>query len=105
MEKHFSGPVTVFHGQTLPEKAIPAGYAALIYAYKLAVPLPYRLSAISEQHKMMEKDNWRLFTPRYAPGNTLEGHLKFAVKYEGLDLAVLNRLFGKISKWRDLPKY
>lgn len=96
MEKHFSGPVTVFHGQTLPEKATPVGYAALIYAYKLAVPLPYRLSAVSEQHKMMEKDNWRFFTPRHAPGHTLEGHLKFALKYEGLDLAVLNRLFFKI---------
>ena len=96
MSKHFSGPVTVFHGQVLPEKATPAGYAALIYTYELAVPLPYRLSAISEQHKMTEKDNWKLFTPRHAPGHTLEGHLKFALKYEGLDLAVLNRLFVKI---------
>ncbi len=97
MKKYFSGPVTVFHGQKLPEKAIPAGYAALIYVYKLAVPLPYKLSAISEHHKMMEKDNWRLFTPRHNPGDTLEGHLKFALKYEGLDLAVLNRLFCKID--------
>jgi hypothetical protein len=32
-------------------------------------------------------------TPRHAPHPTLEGHLTFALKYEGLDLAVLKRLF------------
>jgi hypothetical protein len=32
-------------------------------------------------------------TPRHAPQPTLEGHLTFALKYEGLDLAVLKRLF------------
>lgn len=30
---------------------------------------------------------------RHAPDATLEGHLTFALKYEGLDLAVLKRLF------------
>ena len=32
-------------------------------------------------------------TPRHAPEPSLEGHLTFALKYEGLDLAVLKRLF------------
>ncbi len=32
-------------------------------------------------------------TPRHAPAATLEGHLTFALKYEGVDLAVLKRLF------------
>ena len=32
---HFSGPITTFHGRGLPEKAIPAGYGALIDAYFL----------------------------------------------------------------------
>lgn len=32
-------------------------------------------------------------TPRHAPEASLEGHLTFALKYEGLDLAVLKRLF------------
>src|SRR5262249_47795842 len=36
---------------------------------------------------------WRLYSPRYQPKPTLEGHLTFALKYEGLDLAVLKRLF------------
>ena len=41
----FSGPAVVFHERRLPVKAIPAGYAALIDAYSLKVPLPRTLSA------------------------------------------------------------
>ena len=32
-------------------------------------------------------------TPRHQPQPSLRGHLTFALKYEGLDLAVLKRLF------------
>ncbi len=89
----FSGPVTVLHERRLPEQATPAGYAALIDAYGLRVPIPLTLSAIGPRHKILERDGWRLMTPRHAPAPTLEGHLTFALKYEGLDLAVLKRLF------------
>lgn len=97
MHKQFSGSVTVFHGYRLPEKAVPVGYAALIDAYALAVPFPYRLCAVSEKHKKTEKGVWRFFTPRHAPEPTLEGHLTFAIKYEGVDLAVLKHLFGVVK--------
>ena len=89
----FSGPVTVFQERRLPEKATPAGYSALIDAYGLAVPLPRTLFAIGERHRIIEESDWRIMTPRHAPHPTLEGHLTFALKYEGLDLAVLKRLF------------
>ena len=85
--------MTVFQEKRLPEQATPAGYSALIDAYKLAVPLPRTLSAIGERHRIIEQDGWRIMTPRHAPHPTLEGHLTFALKYEGLDLAVLKRLF------------
>jgi hypothetical protein len=45
----------------------------------------------------VEQDNWRILTPRHAPHPTLEGHLTFALKYEGLDLAVLKRLLQTIG--------
>lgn len=89
----FSGPVTVFQERRLPEPATPAGYSALIDAYGLDVPLPRTLSAIGAHHRLVEKGGWRLMTPRHAPEATLEGHLTFALKYEGLDLAALKRLF------------
>ena len=89
----FSGPVAVFQEKRLPDTATPAGYAALIGTYKLAVPLPRRLFATGERHRILDRDGWRILTPRHAPQATLEGHLTFALKYEGLDLAVLKRLF------------
>ena len=92
MSKDFSGPVSVFHERRLPVKATPVGYAALIDAFELSVPLPRTLCAIGTRHRVTEEVGWRLYTPRHAPEPTLEGHLTFALKYEGLDLAVLKRL-------------
>ncbi len=89
----FPGPVTVFQERRLPERATPAGYAALIDAYDLSVPLPRTLTATGARHRVFEEAGWRILTPRHAPHSTLEGHLTFALKYEGLDLAVLKHLF------------
>ena len=93
LQHRFSGPITVFQDRRLPERATPAGYAALIDACHLQVPLPRTLSATGERHRILEEGSWRLLTPRHAPRPTLEAHLTFALKYEGLDLAVLKRLF------------
>ena len=95
---HFSGPITIFHERHLPERATPVGYAALIDTFlaapsKLCVPLPRQLSAIGGRHRAVDMPQWRLYSPRYQPQPTLQGHLTFALKYEGLDLAVLKRLF------------
>src|SRR5262249_4695013 len=94
----FSGPVTVFHERSLPERATPIGSAALIDSFLTpspgpSVPLPRQLSAIGGRHRAIDTGEWRLYSPRYQPQPTLEGHLTFALKYEGLDLAVLKRLF------------
>jgi hypothetical protein len=92
-QNRFSGSVTVFHERRLPERGTPVGYAAHIDAYDLHVPLPCTLSAIGEHHRIKEEGGWRIYTPRHAPEATLDEHLTFALKYEGLDLAVLKRLF------------
>ncbi|MFK4719351.1 hypothetical protein ABIE89_000451 [Bradyrhizobium niftali] len=94
----FSGPVSVFHDRRLPETAAPAGYAALIHACELSVPVPRLLSAIGSRHRIIEQDGWRIYTPRHAPEASLEGHLTFALKYEGLDLAVLKRIFLAVKE-------
>lgn len=92
-QNSFSGPVTIFQERRLPEPGSPAGYSALIGAYNIEAPLPRTLSAISAHHRMVTRDGWQIMTPRHAPEASLEGHLTFALKYEGLDLAVLKRLF------------
>jgi Fic/DOC family len=89
----FSEPVTSFHGLRLPERATPVGYAALMDAYGLKVPIPRNLSAIGPRHKEYEQDGWHIYTPRHAPTASLEGHLTFALKYEGLDLLILKAFF------------
>jgi hypothetical protein len=82
----------------LPEpKASYAGYAALIQKYDLKVPLPDNLSAIGAKHKLYKKDRWQVFTPRHEPDDTLFGHLVFALRYEGIELAVLKSLFAQIE--------
>ena len=99
-QDRFSGPTLVFGERRLPEMATPAGYAALIDAFNLPVPLPRTLTAIGERHRILEQEGWRIMTPRHAPHPTLEGHLTFALKYEGLDLAVLRRLFDAVGAAR-----
>ena len=82
----------------LPEKNVTlVGYCTLINRYALRVPLPTILSAISTKHTKYKTDDWRVFTPRHAPDDTLYGHLVFALRYEGIDLAILNALFAKIE--------
>lgn len=93
----FSQEVSVFHNRVTPEPGILVGYAALIDHYKLKVPIPYKLSLISQKHKRYSIDKWEVYTPRHKPENSLSGHLTFALKYEGVDLLVLKKLFSILS--------
>ena len=97
--------IIVFHGfPALEEGSSLAGYSALIIAHDLKVPVPDNLCAIGTKHRKYDFERWHIFTPRYKPEDTLYGHLIFALKYEGIDLAVLNALFQKINadKIRDI---
>ena len=97
--KRFSWNNTCMIDALLPEQnAKIVGYAALVEKYELRVPLPLILSAIGEKHTKYELDGWQVFTPRHSPEASLYGHLVFALRYEGVDLAVLNALFSKIKK-------
>ena len=95
---HISQAITVFHAfPTLEEGASLTGYAALIAGHELSVPAPDYLCAIGTKHKKYDKGRWRLYTPRHKPEDTLLGHLTFALKYEGIDLAVIKALFDVID--------
>jgi len=94
-----SRPVTIFHDfPALEEGATLAGYAALIEGHELLVPAPDYLCAIGLKHKRYDNGRWHIFTPRHKPDNTLHGHLTFALKHEGIDLAALKSLFSTIEK-------
>lgn len=93
-----SRSVTILHTfPALEEKSTLAGYAAMIEGHGLSVPTPDYLCAIGARHKRYDKGRWRIFTPRHKPDESLRGHLTFALKYEGIDLAVLKALFVSIE--------
>jgi hypothetical protein len=94
----FSEMVTGFRNDTLPETEMKlAGYSALIHRYEMKVPLPNTLSAISPKHRQYEEGRWSVFSTRYEPKSTLLGHLTFALRYEGVDLLILKKLFEKLD--------
>ena len=91
-----------FRGRPLPEPAKLAGYAALIGRYDLR-------SAVAKAAGRHRRTTQSYFNsrggfccrPRHQPAQTLGGDLKFALKYEGLDLIVLAALFRAVEA-RDL---
>lgn len=95
--ERFSQPVTSFRERSLPEPAILTGYAALIHGYDLKLPLPSRLAAIAARHHPRSTSAWLLLTPRHRPAPTFAGELAFALKWEGVDLAVLAALFKSVT--------
>jgi len=94
----FSQEITVFHGRSAPERGNIAGYAAIIDALKLSVPLPHTLVLISKKNRRYEKEGWKVFTPKHQPGDSLYKQLVFALKYEGINLLLFKCLFSKLGK-------
>jgi len=90
--------INEFHNRVLPEAdATLVGYGALISTYGLPVLIPERLALISKKHKRYVMPAWEVFTPRHRPTNNLAGQLTFALRYENLDLGILDALFHAID--------
>ncbi|WP_158837544.1 Fic family protein [Polaribacter sp. L3A8] len=96
--KPFSLKITVFRGKTAPEEAYLVGYGAIIEAYNLEVPIPNQLALISFKKRKYTTENFKVFTSRHQPEETLYKQLIFALKYEGVNLLVLKKLFEKIPQ-------
>lgn len=94
----FSLKITVFHGIEAPEEGNLVGYGALIEAYKLAVPIPNRLALISFKKRKYKTEHWRVLTSRHQPEDSLYKQLIFALKYEGVNLLVLKKLFEVVPQ-------
>lgn len=94
---HISLEIIIFHGRKAPEQGILVGYGAIIEAFELKVPLPEELSLISHKKRQYVERKWHVFTSRHLPGDTLYKQLVFALKYEGVNLLVLKKLFEKLT--------
>jgi Fic family protein len=94
---YFSREITAFHGRISPERGKLVGYGAILEELKLPVPFPSQLALISERRRQYQTSEWIVFTSRHQPADTLYGHLVFALKYEGINLLLLKKLFNQIE--------
>jgi hypothetical protein len=83
--------------------ATPTGYSHLIRRYALpALPLDVEASvesSIKGRKLRQQGGQLRLLVePKYQPDDTLEGHLQFALRYEGVNLQVLALLFDPAGR-------
>ena len=85
--------MTSFRDLQVPEQVKLAGYGWLISKYQLKVPVPPRLTGLLGSHRSRERDGWYLLPVQYAPTEELGDELAFALKWEGINLAVLDALF------------
>ncbi len=78
-------------------KPQPAGYAALIDRYQLDVIPNWRRSFVAAG-KIRRIENTagvteEIYPYNYWPGDSLGDHLEFAIKYDGINLAILSEVF------------
>jgi hypothetical protein len=95
--KRFSLQLSIFHGRTVPEDGVIVGYGAILEVFKLAVPIPKKLSFVSSKNRKFENDEWKVYPASYLPDENLYKQLIFALKYEGVDLLLFKKLFEVLS--------
>lgn len=80
------------YGRKLPCPGRIAGYGWLVSELGLSVPLPRRLSLVSDHHKRRSEQEWEIFRSQQWPGEAVFDHLMFAIKHEGIDLRILHEV-------------
>jgi hypothetical protein len=76
--------------------SVPVGQAALITKFDLQVPHPAATSTVGPGIRRTVIEDGRTvehYKPAYMPEDTLTGHLRFALRYEPINLAVLEAAF------------
>ena len=80
----------------------PAGYAALIKRYDLDIIPNWHRSFVGATgaHRINSTGGVieELYPSKYWPGDTPGGHLEFALKYDGTNLAILAALFQRVAE-------
>lgn len=60
--------------------------------------MPAQLALISSKKRQYETHDWKIFTSRHQPEDTLYKQLVFALKYEGVNLLFFKKLFDTLSQ-------
>ena len=84
------------------------GYGELVRRYLLDVIPHYVKSFIAEKGRRKAViegyQRTEIYTKRYDPGDNLEDHLTFALKFEGINLEILNALFLVVDR-KELERF
>ena len=75
-----------------------AGYAALMSRYGLSIPLHHEMAAVAIKNTRRKEDGWVVFPAASFPGPSDIDHLKFALRYEGVQLLALKTVFRVFDK-------
>ena len=95
----FSIVVNVSTKNTAPVTLQIAGYQVLESRYSLRLPAPlWRFAAIGRSDRRESRADALLLPRRYGPPDTLASHLKFALKWEGIELPLLKQLFKRVPR-------
>ena len=80
----------------------PVGYAWLLEKFEVSGVPNWHRSSVSTTATHSEKiqDGFvdEVFRTQYWPGDTIGDHLEFALKYDGVNLALLAQIFEKVSQ-------
>ena len=88
----------LFKARLIPKGARLAGYAALVQALRVDVPMRSVacVSSASVREGRRAADGLILFDRRYRPEDGVGGHLVFALRHEEPDLRALKRIFDAL---------
>ena len=86
-----------FRDRSLPRAGRLTGYAFLIDALALDLPLPHELTATARIGGCEKADGWIILPNARWPGPELTDHLLFAIRYEPVDLRVLSAVFNALG--------
>ena len=89
----------IFQEAVTPKGTKLAGLTALAQAYNLEFPVR-NLSCVSDafvKGNLRRDGAWTVFDKRYAPDDTLWGHLLFALRHEPIDLLGLKKIFSAVN--------
>ena len=89
---------SVFDGRKAPEEGNIVGYAAIIHALNLPLPIPNTISLISIKNRKYKANGWSVYTPTHQPEDDLYKQLVFAIRYEGVNLLFFKKLFEHLSE-------
>lgn len=89
---------SVFDGRKAPEEGNIVGYASIIHALNLPLPVPNTISLISIKNRKYKATGWSVYTPTHQPEDDLYKQLVFAIRYEGVNLLFFKKLFEHLSE-------